>query len=64
MAITKQGTRVVQAALDIAEPSEKLSIIASLKGRVWSLGLLGYVENVENDEIVAGEDGVDEMIGN
>eukprot|EP00913_Durusdinium_trenchii_P031334 g29341.t1 len=35
MAITKQGTRVVQAALEAAELSEKMNIVAALRGRVW-----------------------------
>jgi len=35
MAITKHGTRVVQAALDVADLPEKLNLVASLRGRVW-----------------------------
>ncbi|CAJ1352517.1 unnamed protein product, partial [Effrenium voratum] len=36
MAITKQGTRVVQAALEVADLPEKLNMVAALKGRVWT----------------------------
>ena len=44
MAITKHGTRVVQAALDVADLPEKLNLVASLRGRVWWLGIQdGYM---------------------
>ncbi|CAL1165690.1 unnamed protein product [Cladocopium goreaui] len=35
MAITKHGTRVVQAALEVADLTEKLNLVMSLRGRVW-----------------------------
>jgi hypothetical protein len=38
MAITKHGTRVVQAALEVADLTEKLNLVMSLRGRVWQLG--------------------------
>eukprot|EP00439_Symbiodinium_sp_Y106_P055015 s2572_g7.t1 len=35
MAITKHGTRVVQAAFEISEVSEKQNLLDVLKGKVW-----------------------------
>ena len=35
MAITKHGTRVVQAALEAAELPERLKLLSALRGRVW-----------------------------
>lgn len=36
-AITKHGTRVVQAALEVGELPERLKLLAALRGRVWPL---------------------------
>mmetsp|Transcript_93393 Transcript_93393/g.166116 ORF Transcript_93393/g.166116 Transcript_93393/m.166116 type:complete len:574 (-) Transcript_93393:178-1899(-) len=35
MAVTKHGTRVVQAALEVADAAEKVALAGALKGRVW-----------------------------
>ena len=39
MAITKHGTRVVQAAFEMSEVSEKQNLLDVLKGKVWRLAL-------------------------
>ena len=39
MAITKHGTRVVQAAFENSEVSEKQNLSDVLKGKVWPLVL-------------------------
>ncbi|CAE8628601.1 unnamed protein product [Polarella glacialis] len=35
MAVTKQGTRLVQVALEVADAAGKLTLAAALRGRVW-----------------------------
>eukprot|EP00931_Biecheleriopsis_adriatica_P031186 TRINITY_DN18314_c0_g1_i1.p1 TRINITY_DN18314_c0_g1~~TRINITY_DN18314_c0_g1_i1.p1 ORF type:complete len:627 (-),score=164.43 TRINITY_DN18314_c0_g1_i1:8-1888(-) len=35
MAVTKHGTRVVQAALEAADATEKYALASALKGKVW-----------------------------